>query len=97
MRHTMTDQVNIEEIIELVRQQEPNRQDLIKALQNCTGGQWASKGYYRFVDSTNANQVGAKWQFDENIILESKTLGTLVIDYLKGNQIGGIEFLKNLD
>jgi hypothetical protein len=96
VRHTMTDQINIEEIIELVRQQVPNRQDLIMAFQNCSVGQWTSKAYFRFVDGTNANQVGAEWQFDENVIIESETLGTLVIDYLKDKRIGGIEILKNI-
>ena len=93
----MTDQINIENIIGLVRQQEPNRQDLIKALQNCTGGQWTSKGYYRFVDSTNANQVGAEWQFEENIVLEQDNEGDIVLDFLKNGEIGGIEFLGLLD
>ena len=97
VRHTMTEPINIKEIIELVRQQEPNRQDIIIALTNSFGGKWESKAYYKFVDSTNANEKGAEWQFDENIVLESKTLGTLVIDYLKDKRIGGIEFLKNLD
>ena len=36
-------------------------------------------------------------QFDENIILESETFGTLVIDYLKDKRIGGIDFFQNLD
>ena len=93
----MTDHLNIDEIIDLVRQQAPNRQDIINALTNSSGGHWKSKAYYNFVDSKNANQKGAEWQFDENIVLESETLGTLVIDYLKDKRIGGIEFLKNLD
>jgi hypothetical protein len=92
----MTEPVNIKEIIQLVRQQEPNRQDIISALANVVGGHWEDKAYYRFVDSKNANQEGAEWQFDENIVLEHETLGTIVIDYLKDRRIGGIEFLKNL-
>jgi hypothetical protein len=96
MRHTMTDQINIKEIIELVQQQEPNRQDIIIALSNSFGGHWESKAYYRFVDSKNANEKGAEWQFDENVVIESETLGTLVIDYLKDKRIGGIELLKNI-
>ncbi|MFY7733363.1 MAG: hypothetical protein ACOVSR_07740 [Bacteroidia bacterium] len=92
----MTDQINIKEIIELVQQQEPNRQDIIIALSNSFGGHWESKAYYRFVDSKNANEKGAEWQFDENVVIESETLGTLVIDYLKDKRIGGIELLKNI-
>jgi hypothetical protein len=97
VRHTITDLINIKEIIELVRQQEPNRQDIIIALTNSFSGHWESKAYYKFVVSKNANEKGAEWQFEENIVIESETLGTLVIDYLKDKRIGGIEFLKNLD
>ena len=97
MRHTMTDLINIKEIIELVRHQEPNRQDIIIGLTNSFGGHWESKAYYKFINSKNANEKGAEWQFDENIVLESETLGTIVIDFLKDKRIGGIEFLKNLD
>ena len=93
----MTDLINIKEILELVRQQEPNRKDIIIALTNSLGGHWESKAYYKYVDSKNANEKGAEWQFEENIVIESETLGTLVIDYLKDKRIGGIEFLKNLD
>ena len=96
MRHTMKDLININEIIELVKQQEPDRQDIIIALTNTIGGHWESKAYFRFVDSKNANKEGAEWQFDENIVIESETLGTLVIDYLKDKRIGGIELLKNI-
>ena len=88
----MTDPLNINEIIELVKLQEPNRQDIIIALTNSFGGQWKGKAYYSFVDSSNANQKNAEWQFDENIVLEHETLGTIVIDYLKDKRIGGIDF-----
>ena len=56
----MTDPININEIIELVRLQEPNRQDIIITLTNSFGGHWESKTYYKFVDSTNANEKGAE-------------------------------------
>jgi len=90
----MNDHFNLNELIELVKQQEPNRKDLIQALENCVGGKWTDKAYFQFVDSTNANQIGAEWQFEENIIIEHPTRGTLVIDFLKNRRIGGIEFLK---
>jgi hypothetical protein len=39
---------------------------------------------------------GSEWQFDHNVILTDETEGTLVLDILKGNRVGGIEFLKRL-
>lgn len=85
--------INIPDIIELVQKQEPDREDIIFALKNATGGKWEGKSYYVFVDTKNANKKGAEWQFKENIVLEDDALGTIVIDYLKDNRIGGIEFL----
>jgi hypothetical protein len=93
----MTDPITIAEIIELVKEQEPEREDVIFALTNAIGGYWESKAYYKFVNSKNANKKGAEWQFDDNIVLEHETLGTIVLDYLKDKRIGGIEFFKFLD
>lgn len=93
----MKDTINIDEIIKLVREQEPNRQDLIQALQKCKGGYWSSNGYYSFVDSKNANQTDADWQHDECIVLEQENKGDIVIDLLKGGRIGGIEFIDLID
>ena len=94
VRHTMTDPITIAELIELVKNQEPEREDVIFALINTIGGHWESKAYYKFVSTKNANKKGAEWQFDENIILEHETLGTIVLDYLKDKRIGGIEFVN---
>ena len=35
-------------------------------------------------------------EFEENITLEDKKNGTIILDVLKGNKIGGIKFLKFL-
>ena len=88
----MNEYLNIKEIIELVEQQEPLRPDLIKALNECKGGRWRGNAYFQFVDSTNANQNGAEWQFGENIVIEHPEKGTIIIDFLKDKKIGGLEF-----
>jgi hypothetical protein len=90
----MKEYIPINEIIELVRQQEPLRKDVIKALTECKGGQWRGKAYFQFVDSTNANQIGAEWQIEENIVIEHPEKGTIIIDFLKDNKIGGLEFYE---
>jgi hypothetical protein len=92
--HTMDEYINISQIIELVRKQEPMRHDVIKALTECRNGRWLGNAYFQFVDSTNANQIGAEWQFEENIVIEHPEKGTIIIDYLKDNKIGGIEFYE---
>ena len=90
----MSDPINLEEIIELVRQQEPDPHDLINASQNCTGGHWSRNGYYSIVDSKNANEPNAEWQHDECIVLEQENKRDIVIDLLKSGRIGGIEFIN---
>jgi hypothetical protein len=90
----MNEYINIKEIIELLEQQEPLRQDVIKALTECRGGRWRGNAYFQFVDSTNANQNGAEWQFDDNIVVEHPKKGTIIIDFLKNKKIGGIEFYE---
>ena len=81
-------------IIELVKEQEPDRLDVIDALLKCTNGIWESRAYIYFVSQKNVNQKGAEWQFKENIVLEHKKVGTIVLDVLKDGRIGGIEFVK---
>lgn len=96
--HAMTtDKINIEKIISLVREQEPDKDDIVSALQNCKGGHWSSNGYYQFVSSRNPNQPGSEWQHKECVVIEQENEGDIVIDLLKDGRIGGIEFIELID
>ena len=95
--HAMIDKIDIKKIIRLVREQEPDREDIITSLQSCKGGHWSSKGYYQFVDSRNPNQAGSEWQHDDCIVIEQENEGDIVIDLLKDGRIGGIEFTALID
>ena len=86
----------IEEIIDLVRQQEPQRQDIVKSLKRCSGGKWTSNGYYKFSTPKNGNK-GPEWEFRENIVLEHEFLGLIVLDLLKNGRIAGIEFINLIE
>lgn len=81
-------------VIDLVKEQKPDRLDVIDALEKGIKGKWESRAYINFVSTKNANQEGSEWQFKENIVLEHDTEGTIVIDLLKNGKIGGIEFVK---
>ncbi|MBL0051853.1 MAG: hypothetical protein IPP29_10265 [Bacteroidetes bacterium] len=87
-------ELNISAIIELVKDTHPDRADVIIGLQKFVGGHLSSKAYYQFVDSKNANQVGAEWQHDDCIVIAKMDM---VIDLLKDGRIGGIEFISLLD
>jgi len=87
-------QIDIQELIDLIASGLPEHSHLRSNLESAKDGQWESKAYYRFVDSVNANKSGANWQFKENIIFEHSKYGTIVLDILEGEYLGGIEFIK---
>lgn len=88
--------MDIEAIVELIRKQEPERVDLINQLRKQAKGSIDLKPYVQFVNSDKPNQEGSEWQFNENIILERETEGTIVLDVLKDGRIGGIEFIGQI-
>ena len=88
--------IHIDTIIELARQQLPNRADIIDQLLKLEKKEFDIKTYVQFVNSEKLNQKGSEWQFAENIILEHESEGTIVLDILKDNRIGGIEFINQI-
>jgi hypothetical protein len=89
--------VDLNEIIRLVKRQQPDRDDIVSHLQKYPQGQWTRPGYYQFVDSTNANMPGAVWQHDECIVLEQENEGDIVLDVLRDGRVGGIEFIDLIE
>ena len=69
---------------------------IVEAAQNCTSVVAESELYIHFIDPSNPNKPGSKWQFEQNIIIEESEKGELVLDILKGNIIGGVELLTNV-
>lgn len=84
----------IEWIIELLKEQEPEKIELIKQLEQSTIKGWIRQPYIYFVSAERANQEGSEWQFAYNIVLDHDTEGTIVLDILKDGRVGGIEFLN---
>ena len=87
---------HIEQIIELIKEQEPDRLDLITELEKSERKKWIRQPYIYFVSGERPNQPGSEWQFDESIVLEHETEGTIVLDILKDGRIGGIEFVSQI-
>lgn len=90
----MKHDIDIQNIIEFIIYNLSEDSILKCNLENVSPGKWQSKAYYQFVDSTHTNKPGSKWIFKENIILEHPELGTIVLDILEKDQLGGIEFIK---
>lgn len=93
----MNENLDMDYIIKLAENQLGDMPNVIDALRKAKDGFWDGKAYYRFVDSRNANQPGAEWQFDGCIVLEQVDKGDLVIDLLKDGRIGGIEFIDFIE
>jgi protein-tyrosine phosphatase len=83
-------------LIETVREQAPEFPWLAEALANCGDGDWESVAYVGYVSRAHPNQPGADWQFEVNVVLTHAVLGMVVLDILKGDRLGGIEFVDRL-
>lgn len=81
-------------MINIIKEQESDRTALIEQLNKSDKKKWIRQPYIRFVSGERPNQPGSEWQFDENIILEHESEGTIVLDILKYGRIGGIEFVS---
>ena len=87
---------DIQMIIDLLKEQEPDRLEFIDQLQKIERKMWIRQPYIRFVSAERPNQPGSEWQFDENIVLEHETEGTIVLDILKDGRVGGIELVNQI-
>ena len=89
--------VEINWIADLLTEQYSEETEIIENLKKCQEGFWKNRAYLEFVSSDNPNERDSEWQFEKNIVLEDKLEGTIILDILVENQIGGIEFLKYLE
>lgn len=83
----------IESLIELVSEQEPDRPDLVKQLKQCVIRKWIRQPYVQFVSDENAD---GPWSIGESIVIKHPSEGTIVVDVLKDGRIGGIEFVNQI-
>lgn len=67
------------------------------ALSCCGPGKWESGAYVHYVSPADPGQPGSQWHFETNVVIDNSVLGMVVIDILKGNRIGGIEFVDRID
>jgi hypothetical protein len=81
-------------IFDLVKEQEPERLDVITQLENIGNIKWIRQPYITFVPTENPNQFNL--EYDDNVVLNHPTEGTIVIDILKGGRIKGIEFISQI-
>ena len=83
-------------LIALAKAQYPQEAWLHQAFAVCTRCLKRSKAYYYFIPADKPNQPGSPWQISHNMRLEDPQEGTIIVDILVGNRVGGIEFLDRL-
>ena len=69
---------------------------LVEELKKCVIVIKEDENYIYFITPENPNMPGSEWQIKDCIILENTKYGEVVLDVLKGNRIGGIEFLSKV-
>ena len=68
---------NPEWLVDIAREQIPDRSEIIIALSECVKAKLESKAYVYFVNGDNPNEPNSEWQFEENIMLEDRKNGTI--------------------
>ena len=83
-------------LIAVANVQAPDDLVLLAGLARSTRAIRQNPAYVRFVSPMNANQPGADWQFERNVIFPDTPYGFVVVDVLKDGRIGGIEFVDQV-
>ena len=79
-------------LVALARAQLPEEAWLPDALARCTRAS-GDIPQIHFVDPRRPNRRGSEWQFERNLTLEHPEHGELILDVLKRDRIGAVEFL----
>jgi len=80
-------------LVELAKEQIPDQPWIAEVLTKCTRCS-KSKNHFYFVNPERSNEPGSNWQYEMCISLNSPTEGWLLLDILKGNRGGGVEFVE---
>ena len=75
-------------IIDLILEQEPNRIDLIEQLRK--------SDWQKFLRRRYLSLITDEGQIKESIVLEHKVEGNIVLDVLESGKIKGIEFVDQI-
>ena len=81
-------------IIDLVKEQEPDRVDLIEQLEKSNIRKWMRQPYVRLISDPEVAPFNHR--IEESIPLVHETEGTIVLDILGDGRIVGIEFISQI-
>ncbi|MDF1548355.1 MAG: hypothetical protein P1P88_11075 [Bacteroidales bacterium] len=87
--------INIELIAALIKELVPERTDIV-VVQKLKSKKWIRQAYIPLKKLYDSDERDSNWQFEENILLEHETEGTIVLDVYKNGRIGGIELVNQI-
>lgn len=99
MRKTLEEMqsFDIASLVPILLEKYPDCEWIKSQLKNSNIVKWQSAAYCYLVEpSDQPNTKGSTWQFKHNLDISHPDFWIVVIDVLKGNKIGGIEFVGNI-
>jgi hypothetical protein len=80
-------------LIRLLHAQYPQRTDVIRAVQLCSGGYWETSDYIHFLRSRVPDLPNKDSQIVEKLILEDHSERSIVVEVVADGRIAGIGYV----
>jgi hypothetical protein len=80
-------------LIRLLHAQYPQRTDVLRALQLCSGGHWETSDYIYFLRSHLSAQAAKDSLIVEKLILEDHSERSIILEVVADGRIAGIGYV----
>ena len=80
-------------LIRLLHAQYPQRTDVLRALQLCSGGHWESSDYIYFLRSHVSDQLNLDSLVVEKLVLEDQSERNIILEMVADGRIAGIGYV----
>lgn len=82
-----------EYLIRLLHAQYPQRTDVLRALQLCSGGYWENNDYIHFLRSHVSDQPNKDSLVVEKLVLEDQSERNIILEMVADGRIAGIGYV----
>lgn len=82
-----------EYLIRLLHAQYPQRTDVLRALQLCSGGYWENNDYIHFLRSHISDQPNRDSLVVEKLVLEDQSERNIILEMVADGRIAGIGYV----
>lgn len=87
---------DIQSVIDLIKEQKPERLDLIEQLEKIEKKKMIRRPYISFKHKGKQGKKADEWKIQECLELQHKTEGIIILDIHKNGKIGGIELIDQI-